>query len=158
MRLTRRQSFSTQPCHLKPPTPSVHRTSSQWIVASGHTAPSSSSPASHFHAPAQFYSHDIDFSLVATFAQHLTSTAISAGFLKVSNPRWLDPASRKLEALSARQSSQEKRDRQASVVSLDSKPVDKASSSTMDRNADNDGRGVYFTCVPLFSHPLACWH
>jgi hypothetical protein len=57
---------------------------------------------------------------------------------------------RKLEALTARRSFQEKRDYPPLATKADSQPVDKAESPLTDREIDNDGRGVYFTWVPLF--------
>jgi hypothetical protein len=101
-------------------------------------------------APFLIHSRRADFQFVATLAQHLTSTAISAAFLKISNPRWLDPSMRKLGALNARRSSQGKRDSPTLATNADSQPVDKAQSPSTDRDTDNDGRGFYFTCVPLF--------
>lgn len=89
----------------------------------------------------RFYLNSRDDS-AATAAQHLTSTAISAGFLKLCHPSWLLPHARKLEGLLKRRSKCGKGDRGLGG-SGDASEV-KASKRIIDDD-EADGRGSYFT-------------
>ena len=77
-------------------------------------------------------------SVLATVAQHLTSTAISAAFLKIWYSRWLGSSEEKLKVLEGRRPSgkgHEDKSKEAKEASLDSK---------LARADGEDGRGVYF--------------
>ncbi|KAJ9102312.1 hypothetical protein QFC20_005005 [Naganishia adeliensis] len=81
--------------------------------------------------------------IMSTEAQHLTSTAITAAFLKIWYPGWPVSEEEKLKVLERRRSGgggDQDRSKEAREVALN---------STIAHGEQEDGRGAYFTQVPV---------
>ncbi|KAI5450244.1 sterol homeostasis protein [Naganishia albida] len=85
--------------------------------------------------------------LSATGAQHLTSTAISAAFLKIWYPLWLLSQEEKLKTLEARPTCEEEGDGQSTERKM------KLMGAKTSHPNQEDGRGAYFT-LPMVSLTL----